>query len=885
MIQMRHVRSPGFAVAFLFCFLQACGGGGSGGSSSSGSGSSPAPPSIAYNGVSTPADFDDNNAGAIADGMFAMTFVALDIAEDIQSPSIPKTGPVSFTVSGPQGGSAAVNGVKNADATGWLQATFANYKVNGITYNGREVVEISQALSENSPEIGRISYYDLHAVGNNLNVDYTGTINRRIMDALDTDWTVDGSVLINDLLSQTEWYAQNISISRHNITGGRELTVQGRVSHSAYGYVDVATTAPWGFAADTASPAYGGPLVGVGKDGRTLAISSLTPQLGAVEYMSTLRAKPDRSAGITWLAPANKQIKSTQDRARTMAQASAMPPVTDPGAAAATAPGTLVTLEGRYSYQPEGDFLSFNWHLLSRPPGSHASLDDAHATRPAVTFDLPGDYLIELTTSDGASQTTNAISIPVIAGYTTGPLTETAYLPADMTVMVGQSLTVPVMFPITSFGAISGSISPEVYGPDGGPEGGFNQSPLTFQYSPNATGLHHLILRYTNSPGGQIDDLWLAAGTDFHYLPTASVPRTLQVPEFWHLATADLNGDGYTDVVLSTVDFQLKPALEIFHGTAAGGLDTPAVMNVGSGGAVAVGDFNADGRIDLAVATTLGFEVLPQQANGSLATPQSYGVGCYTAFDQSILVAGDFNGDGRTDLVVTGCNHQLIVYLQGSDGVMHAGTSVPIPASIAGPAAVADLNGDGIVDLAIAFTTGNPGNILIISGNHTSGLGTPYSMSEHFLAAFNGGPALAVGDINGDGRADLAFSVDDNLGNRGIHTYLQQPNGILAPGPSLATTLITTSIFIADLNGDGLQDIGLAGGNGPGISLWYQSAGGLFTDPIPDNRFKGQPIGLLDVNRDQVLDVLALSGNAPSISTLVIGYGIPPGAGPLQGIP
>ena len=879
MIRIDRPSTRELATAFLCCFVQSCGGGGGGGgggAGGAGAGPPPAPPSIAYSGVSTPADFSDTNAGAIADGMFAMTFVALDIAEDIQSPSAPTTGPVSYTVSGPQGGSATVVGVINADTTGWLQASFANYGVNGITYNGGEVVEISQALSGTTPQIGRISYYDLHAVGNNLNVDYVGTISRRILDALDTNWTVTGDVLIHDLLSQTEWYAQNINISRHNITGGRELTVQSRVSHSAYGYVDVATTAPWGFATDTTNPAYGGPLVGTGKDGRTLAVSSLTPQLGAVEYMSAPRAKPDRSARINWLTPANQQIRSSGAVTR---------PVTDPGAAAAVAPGTTVTLEGRYSYQPDGAFLSFNWRLLSRPPGSQASLDDANATRPAVTFDLPGDYLIELTTSDGTSQTTSAISIPVVTGYTTGSLTETAYLPADMQVTPGQGLILPVAFPITSSGSSLAGVTIEATAPDGSPENvGFDQPTLTFQYTPNGTGLHHVVLRYLNSPGGQIDDLWLAAGTDFHYLPTASVPRTLGAPELSHVATADLNGDGYTDVVLSTADYQLNAALEIFHGNAAGGLDAPVVMNEGSGGAIAVGDFNGDGRIDLAVATTAGFDVLLQQADGSLAAPQSYSVGCYTAFDQSILAAGDFNGDGRTDLAVTGCNHQVILYLQGSDGLMHAGTSVAIPASIAGPSAVADLNGDGVVDLAIAFTTGNPGNIVIIPGDRTLGLGTPYSMSENFLAAFNGGPVLAVGDINGDGRADLVFSVDDNNGNRGIHTYLQQADGTLKPGPSLTTSLVTTAIFIADLNGDGLQDIALAGGNGPGISLWYQSTGGIFTAPIPDNRFNGQPIGLLDVNRDQVLDVLALGGNAPSGSTLVIGYGIPPGGGPIQGI-
>jgi hypothetical protein len=95
--------------------------------------------------------------------------------------------------------------------------------------------------------------------------------------------------------------------------------------------------------------------------------------------------------------------------------------------------------------------------------------------------------------------------------------------------------------------------------------------------------------------------------------------------------------------------------LEIYHGNAAGGLDSPVVLNEGSGGPV---------------------------------------------------VAGDFSGDGRIDLVIGGCNRQVTLFLQGNDGLLHASATAPIAPSTAGQSAVADLNGDGLADLALALGTG-----------------------------------------------------------------------------------------------------------------------------------------------------------------------------------
>jgi hypothetical protein len=828
-----------------------------------------------------PANFSDPNAPVLADGMFAMTFLALDLANDIASPGASQPGPFNSTQQGPQGGSVAINGVLNPDGiTGWVEGDFANYKQNGITYNGREVIEITQALGNGHPELGRISYYGLNAVGANLNVSYTGTIDRSIPSSDPSAvWTVTGAVLIQDLVGHSEWYAQNIDITRTPVSGGMQLDVKSRVFESQIGYVDVTTPTPWVFVDNVTTPDHGGPLLGTGENGRTLALSCLTPLLGAVTYQSAGASDPDRSARITWMSPASQQVGPQGLHVEEGASASAPPPpIADTGAASVIAPGTTRTLEGRFSYQPNGDFLAFGWKLRSKPPGSTATLDDPSAVQPTLTFDLPGNYLIELTVTDGSVQTTDAMSIAVNQNIT--QRSTIAQLGPDTRVSVGESVSFTIEAPSSFLSTPPISLYVQYTAPDGSFGPVELDSNNNYTFAPAMTGIYTLVLSDLISQG-PIDTQWLAVGGDFRWLPTASVPRSFGSPEFVFTAQGDLNGDGFKDLVVSANDYSLNPTLEIYHGNAAGGFDPAVSVNDGIGGPVAIGDFNGDGRLDLAVTTSNGFDVLLQQADGTLASPQSYSIaGCDLPEDGAYLAAGDFNGDGRIDLVVGGFCKQLALFTQGADGLMHPGASVAIPGGVAGQFAVGDLNGDGLADLVIAMSTFTP-NIMIIPGDRTNGLGVPYTVPESFLSAALGFPAVAVGDVNGDGRDDLLFSVDDNFGNRGIHVYLQQPDGTLQASTPLSTRGITERIIIADFNGDGLMDVGVSEGDGPGLSIRYQTSSGTLAAPFVDNRAQLQALTVMDVDRDGILDLVGIGSSqltSVNTSSLAIGYGVAPGS-------
>ena len=196
---------------------------------------------------------------------------------------------------------------------------------------------------------------------------------------------------------------------------------------------------------------------------------------------------------------------------------------------------------------------------------------------------------------------------------------------------------------------------------------------------------------------------------------------------------------------------------------------------------IAVGDFNGDGRVDLAVAGN-GVSVLLGDGDGTFQPPVNYAAG----INATALVAGDFSGDGRVDLAVAGNNVAgagiVSVLLGNGDGTFQrpvnyaAGTTFP-SALVAG-----DFNGDGRVDLAVA------GNNVADAGNNVAGAGIvsvllgngdgTFQRPVNYAAGIDDVTALVAGDFDGDGRVDLAVAgnnvadAGNNVAGAGIVSVL-----------------------------------------------------------------------------------------------------------------
>jgi hypothetical protein len=161
---------------------------------------------------------------------------------------------------------------------------------------------------------------------------------------------------------------------------------------------------------------------------------------------------------------------------------------------------------------------------------------------------------------------------------------------------------------------------------------------------------------------------------------------------------------------------------------------------------VAVGDFNGDGRPDLALHSVGGVSVLLGNGDGTFQDARNFLIAGSTSL-QSMAV-GDFNGDGRLDLVLTHYDGNVSVLLGNGDGTFQDARTFSAGSS-AYAVVVGDFNGDGRLDLAGFFS-----GVRVLLGN---GDGTFQTTNVSYFTG-NDPTAVAVADFNGDGLPDLAVT-------------------------------------------------------------------------------------------------------------------------------
>ncbi|MEW6278092.1 MAG: FG-GAP-like repeat-containing protein, partial [Candidatus Eremiobacterota bacterium] len=263
------------------------------------------------------------------------------------------------------------------------------------------------------------------------------------------------------------------------------------------------------------------------------------------------------------------------------------------------------------------------------------------------------------------------------------------------------------------------------------------------------------------------------------------------------VATADFNGDGRTDLVTAN---QNSRDASVLLGDGMGGFTVNRTPAGDSPRAVAAGDFDGDGRTDLATANfnSNNVSVLPGDGAG--------GFGAVTLGARPLSVAlADLNGDGRTDAAIANFNDSTVsVLLSDGAGGFNAAAGSPLGLGAgAGPAAVAsgDFNGDGRADLATANFSANTVSVLLGAG---TGAFAPATGSPVPVGA--GPQSLATGDLDGDGRLDL---VTANSFSANVTVLLGDGAGGFAPGPGSPLGLGTApaSVAVGDLNADGRSDL------------------------------------------------------------------------------
>lgn len=360
-----------------------------------------------------------------------------------------------------------------------------------------------------------------------------------------------------------------------------------------------------------------------------------------------------------------------------------------------------------------------------------------------------------------------------------------------------------------------------------------------------------------------------AGGNDNSRFAVGTAPGSVEI--------ADFNGDGKFDLVVANEQSGDVSVL-LGDGTGMFVRSTGSPFPVGHlPNDIAIGDFNRDAKLDFAIAnheekhlTVLlgdgngGFAPAPNSPFPVEAQPHVHGV-----------ATGDLNGDGNPDLVTDSwANDQVVaIFGDGKGNFRTPGMFLKVGKRPYQRLRVADLNADAKSDIITTNGEGNNATVLLSDGNggFEQPEGSPFACGD---GPFN----LAVGDVNGDGRFDLAIvnspsSMAEGHGNDGLTVLLGNGKGGFSslPGSPFATGKTPNRVAIGDVNGDGVTDIAVSSPDDNNITLFPMNLKGA-SPSSSTIAVGGRPKGLAihDLNGDGKVDIVTTC-NGENVVRVILG--------------
>jgi FG-GAP-like repeat/FG-GAP repeat len=226
-------------------------------------------------------------------------------------------------------------------------------------------------------------------------------------------------------------------------------------------------------------------------------------------------------------------------------------------------------------------------------------------------------------------------------------------------------------------------------------------------------------------------------------------------------------------------------------------------------------DVNGDGKLDVVAADESGLDVLLANSAGALGSVKTFASGGGLS---SVAIA-DFNSDGKPDVAAANpSSGGIALFLGNGDGTFHSAQTILLAGgSVPRSAVSGDFNGDGKPDLIVAFSPSDntqPGGIAVLLGKGDGTFQTPVNITLpgpiiQQIVGSASSAALAVGDFNGDGKLDIATAINGADSNQ-VAVLLGNGDGTFRIPLLTDTNTSPPMMVVTDQNDDGIPDLLLA---------------------------------------------------------------------------
>jgi predicted nucleotidyltransferase len=334
------------------------------------------------------------------------------------------------------------------------------------------------------------------------------------------------------------------------------------------------------------------------------------------------------------------------------------------------------------------------------------------------------------------------------------------------------------------------------------------------------------------------------------------------------VVVGDFNKDGRLDLAVANSG---TDNIGVLFGNGNGTFSSPTLYSTGSGSEplrLATGDFNNDNQLDIAIANlgSNSFSVLLGFVNGTFFSPLNYFIA--DGSQPNSIAVGDFNNDSRLDIIVANMDVDNVGVFLGyvTESFLNAPAYSTGPSSRPVSIAVGDFDNDTRLDVVVANNVTD--NIMILFG---SGYGTFVSNTSYSTGNGSYSCAVSIGDFNNDSRLDIvvANSGTSNVGiflSNGVGTFSNQITYSTGPDSQ------PYSVAILDFDNDTVLDIAVANYGSNSLVILFGDGNGTFTnESLFNTGFDSYPFAIVvgDVNNDNVTDVIATNDGYGNIDILL----------------